>query len=38
MGSPRSALSCLLLHLLVFCLQAQVRRGARRRGPGAPVG
>ncbi|KAM5322597.1 fibroblast growth factor 8 isoform 4-T4 [Glossophaga mutica] len=35
MGSPRSALSCLLLHLLVLCLQAQVRRTARRRGPGA---
>ncbi|XP_037660823.1 fibroblast growth factor 8 isoform X2 [Choloepus didactylus] len=41
MGSPRSALSCLLLHLLVLCLQAQVRRTARRRGPGGrgpPVG
>nr|XP_019580686.1 PREDICTED: fibroblast growth factor 8 isoform X1 [Rhinolophus sinicus] len=37
MGSPRSALSCLLLHLLVLCLQAQVRRTARRRGPG-PAG
>ncbi|KAM8911792.1 LOW QUALITY PROTEIN: fibroblast growth factor 8 [Lycaon pictus] len=38
MGSPRSALSCLLLHLLVLCLQAQVRRTARRRGPGGPAG
>ncbi|KAM5244508.1 LOW QUALITY PROTEIN: fibroblast growth factor 8 [Hipposideros larvatus] len=41
MGSPRSALSCLLLHLLVLCLQAQVRRTTRRRGPGPagdPVG
>ncbi|XP_059102305.1 fibroblast growth factor 8 isoform X3 [Peromyscus eremicus] len=35
MGSPRSALSCLLLHLLVLCLQAQVRSAAQRRGPGA---
>ncbi|XP_064125174.1 fibroblast growth factor 8 [Loxodonta africana] len=34
MGSPRSALSCLLLHLLVLCLQAQVRSSARRREPG----
>uniref|UniRef100_A0A8C4LKX2 Fibroblast growth factor n=1 Tax=Equus asinus asinus TaxID=83772 RepID=A0A8C4LKX2_EQUAS len=38
MGSPRSALSCLLLHLLVLCLQAQVRRTARRRGPGGRRG
>ncbi|XP_003787288.1 fibroblast growth factor 8 isoform X1 [Otolemur garnettii] len=30
MGSPRSALSCLLLHLLVLCLQAQEGPG---RGP-----
>ncbi|NP_034335.1 fibroblast growth factor 8 isoform 1 precursor [Mus musculus] len=35
MGSPRSALSCLLLHLLVLCLQAQVRSAAQKRGPGA---
>ncbi|XP_055447558.1 fibroblast growth factor 8 isoform X1 [Psammomys obesus] len=35
MGSPRSALSCLLLHLLLLCLQAQVRSAAQRRGPGA---
>uniref|UniRef100_A0A8C0WWW8 Fibroblast growth factor n=1 Tax=Castor canadensis TaxID=51338 RepID=A0A8C0WWW8_CASCN len=34
MGSPRSALSCLLLHLLVLCLQAQVRSATQRRGPG----
>nr|XP_025845740.1 fibroblast growth factor 8 [Vulpes vulpes] len=26
-----------LLHLLVLCLQAQVRRTARRRGPGGPA-
>nr|XP_040128715.1 fibroblast growth factor 8 isoform X1 [Ictidomys tridecemlineatus] len=38
MGSPRSALSCLLLHLLVLCLQAQVRSAAQRRGPGGLAG
>ncbi|XP_069849735.1 fibroblast growth factor 8 isoform X1 [Dipodomys merriami] len=36
MGSPRSALSCLLLHLLVLSLQAQVRGAAQSRGPGGP--
>ncbi|MBZ3890497.1 Fibroblast growth factor 8 [Sciurus carolinensis] len=38
MGSPRSVLSCLLLHLLVLCLQAQVRSAAQNRGPGGQAG
>ncbi|XP_040847734.1 fibroblast growth factor 8 isoform X3 [Ochotona curzoniae] len=37
MGSPRSALSCLLLHLLFLCLQAQVSSTAPRRGFGVAL-